>query len=208
MHGCEKIPKKTLFFLTVILIAVCILAAITFLHPLNGTTAAPEKTDSLVPRDETPGKTTTEIPRSVTIISVSQNPDTSIVRIAGWTTLPSGSEILFEIWPADIDVRKKNAGEVNGFSGKTSVFERNGSAAWSGEFDSSLWNAGEYIINAWPEESDPHYGDKKRFSLPLNDTIRNGAGTYSGNGEILLSSLSLSGTPGNPVSVTPLATPV
>jgi len=157
---------------------------------------------------ETPGKTTAEIPRSVTIISVSQNPDTSIIRIAGWTTLPSGSEILFEIWPADIDVRKKNAGEVTGFSGKTSVFERNGSAAWSGEFDAGSWTRGGYIINAWPEQLDPRYGERVMFFIPLNDTIRNSAGTYSGNGEILLTSWSLSGTPGNPVSVTPLTTPV
>jgi len=120
---------------------------------------------------ETPGKTNTEIPRSVSIISVYRNPDTGTVRIAGRTTLPSGSAILYEVWPADIDIRKKNTGEINGFSEKTRVSERNGSAVWSGEFDAGLWNAGEYIINAWPEESDPRYGDRIKFSLPLNETI-------------------------------------
>jgi len=77
---------------------------------------------------------------------------------------------------------------------------------WSVDLDIASWKNGEYIVNAWPEQSDPLYGDRKKFTLPLEDSIRTGTGKDAGNGEIILNEVIPSELPSVPDSITPLPT--
>ena len=159
-------------------------------------------------RDSGPGNTSSGITKTVSIVSVSRPSKDGMICLSGQTSLPAGSEILYEIWPANITIRKKTTDEILGISGRTITSGINGSRVWSSDLNLTSWNNGEYIINAWPEQSDPRYGDRKIFFLPVNDTIINGAGRNSGNSEIILNEVSISEVSPVPVSMTPAPTPV
>jgi hypothetical protein len=98
--------------------------------------------------------------------------------------------------------------DVDGISGRVAVMTVNGTSLWSLVVDPSSWHTGMYIINAWPEETDPGYGDRKTFAIPINGTVAHGTGIDSGNGEILLNEIERSATPAGIVVLTPAATPL
>jgi hypothetical protein len=208
MDGCEKIPKKTFFTFSVILLVVIIVIIIlTQSHSIDPRIIPPSGIVSDYPQSQNE----TGIQKKVSIVSISQQPGDRILDLSGKANLTAGSAILYEIWPANISMRKKTTDEITGSAGITTCYEQNGSVVWSVNIDIGSLDKGGYIINAWPEQFDPRYGDRKMFFIPLNDTISNGAGTYFrndfGNYKILLISLTRSTTPNTPVSVTPLLTP-
>ncbi|WP_048110963.1 hypothetical protein [Methanoregula formicica] len=200
----KEIPKKTVSFFSAILIFVVIITIIALQsYSADSLITLPSGKNS----DSSQSQNKTGILQKVSIVSVSQQPDGRIIRLSGQANLTTGSAILYEIWPANISMRKKTASEIMGSAGKTTCYQQNGSAVWSVTMDMGSWDRGGYVMNAWPEQNDPRYGDRKIFFIPINDTISNGAGTSSGNGEILLTSLSPSETSGYLVSVTPHLTP-
>lgn len=204
MDGCEKIPKKTFFIFSVILLFVIIVVIIvTQFHSIDPHITPPSGIVSDYPQSQNENG----IQKKVSIVSVSQQLGDRILDISGKANLTAGSTILYEIWPVNISMRKKTTDEITGSAGTTTCYEQNGSVVWSINIDIGSLDKGGYIINAWPEQFEPRYGDRKMFFIPLNDTISNGAGRYSKNGEILLTSLTCSTTPDTLVSVTPLLTP-
>ena len=124
--------------------------------------------------------------KTVTVISVSHQSGNDTIRLFGRADLPPGFAILYEVWPKNAVALKKTTEEISGVSGRTLAYSRNESVVWSVDVDTGSWKNGEYIVNAWPEQSDPLFGDRKKFSLPLVDTIGTGAGKDAGNGEIIL----------------------
>ncbi len=146
--------------------------------------------------------------QSVSIVSVSYLPKNGTIRISGLTHLPVGSGVMYEIWPANISTRKKTVEDVEGISGQTDSSGKEGSTFWSVDMNLTLWRPGKYIVNAWPEESDPRYGDRKMFFIRLNDTVSNGLGKDSGTGEIILYAITPSEPSSLPVSITQSQRPV
>ena len=109
------------------------------------------------------GDTGSGITKTVSIVSVSRQSEDGMIHLSGKTSLPVGSGILYEIWPADLTTRKNTADEIVGISGTSITSGIKESRVWSADLDLASWNNGEYIINAWPEQSDPRYGDRKIF---------------------------------------------
>jgi hypothetical protein len=147
------------------------------------------------------------VEKMVSIISVSRQQEDSIIHISGQTDLPAGSDVMYEIWPENIATRKKTVEDVEGISGRTTPSKGEGLTVWSIDMNLSVWRPGKYIINAWPEGSDPRYGDRKMFFIPLNDTVSNGLGKDSGTGEIILYAITPSEPSSLSVSITPKPTP-
>lgn len=202
-------PQISPFFI----VAVILLALVAFVVVLD---PLAEKAPAFSPQPETPSirtdptaphDTGTSIQKMVRIVSVSGQSTNPTIRFKGLTALPEGSGILYEIWPADISTRKITS-DVDGISGRVTVLTENGTSFWLLVIDPSSWHTGMYIINAWPEETDPRYGDRKTFAIPINRTVAQGTGIDSGNGEILLFEMEPSATPAGIVVVTPAATPV
>jgi hypothetical protein len=145
--------------------------------------------------------------KNVSIFSVTRQPEDGMIHISGLTDLPVNSGVMYEIWPADSTTRKKTVDDIEGISGRTFTYGKEGLTVWSVDLNLTVWRPGKYIINAWPEKSDPRNGDRKTFFLPLNDTIRNGLGKDSGTGEVILDEISPSELSSLPISVTPERTP-
>lgn len=205
----RKIQKKTLFLFAAILI-LAVVSLIVILQPIlkdsqisyAPVTSSEWEQTGTISKETGAGKT-----KNVTIVSVSQQPENGLIHLSGLTTLPAGSAVLYEIWPANVVARKKTTDEIQGISGKTFASKENESTVWSVDLNRSSLPDGKYIIIAWPEEFDIRYGDKKEFFLPLNETITHGAGRVSVNGEIILAEVSPSESSSVPVSMTPRPTP-
>jgi hypothetical protein len=128
-----------------------------------------------------------EFQKIVFIESLSPQSAEGTINLSGSAILPGGSGLLYEIWPGTIDARKSSDGTIDGISGLVYVHDGAASGTWSVDLDLTAWKPGKYIIIVWPvDQSDPWYGDKKVFFLPLNDTLNQGAGRLSGTGELLL----------------------
>ena len=145
--------------------------------------------------------------KTVSIVSVSRQSGDGTIRLSGSADLLSGSAILYEVWPENAVTLKKTTDEISGVSGRTLTYTRNASVVWSVDLDTASWKNGEYVVNAWPEQLDPLYGDRKKFTLPLEDSIRTGTGKDAGNGEIILNEVIPSELSSVPDSITPLPTP-
>jgi hypothetical protein len=200
-----KIISKKLFFFFVAFLTFIVIMVIIAMQPHLTDSISNSSSGNYA--DNSQPLNQTGIQKQVSILSVSQQTGDGNIRISGRTDLPAGSVILYEIWPDTIFQREKAAEEIYGSAGTTTSYEQNGSIIWSVNADAGSWDMGGYIVNAWPQKTDPRFGDRKKFFLPVIDTILNGAGKDSGKGEILLIPLSPSGTAGNGVSVTPLPTP-
>jgi hypothetical protein len=145
--------------------------------------------------------------KNVSIFSVTRQPENGAIQIFGFSDLPLGSGVMYEIWPANITTRKKTVDDIEGISGRTFTSRNEGLTVWSIDMNLTTWRPGKYIINAWPEKSDPRYGDRKMFFIPLNDTISNGLGKDSGTGEIFLYAITPSEQSSLSISITPKPTP-
>jgi hypothetical protein len=200
-------PSLFLFAAILILVVVsCIVILQPFLKdsPISTTPfTSPERDQTGIKNKET----IIGIGKTVSIVSVSQQSDDGAIHISGLTTIPGGSPVLYEVWPANVIARKATADEIFGISGKTFAYIENKSTVWSIDLNRSSLPGGNYIIIAWPEESEARYGDRKEFFLPLNETITHGSGRVSVNGVIILAELSPSEASSVPVSMTPRPTP-
>jgi hypothetical protein len=145
--------------------------------------------------------------QSVSIVAVSRQQEDGIIQISGMTDLPAGSGVMYEVLPDNILTRKKTVEDVDGISGRTAASKGEGLTPWSITINMTVWRPGKYIVNAWPEGSDPRYGDRKMFFIPLNDTVSNGLGKDSATGEIILYAITPSEPSSLPVSITPKPTP-
>jgi hypothetical protein len=205
----EKIQKIPPFLLA----AILIIATISFIIVLQLSVPNTPSPSSVVknPDGVRQGTGTTETvtvaEKMVSIVAVSRQQEDGIIQISGMTDLPAGSGVMYEIWPANISTRKKTVEDVDGISGRTAASKGEGLTPWSITINITVWRPGKYIINAWPEESDPHYGDRKMFFIPLNDTVSNGLGKDSGTGEIILYAITPSEPSSLPVFITPKPTP-
>lgn len=166
---------RILFFLfSAILIAIGIIALIVL--PAGSSILLSSMNSSVDPQS----CNETGILNEVSIVSVSQQSGTGILHLAGRTDLPAGSAILYEIWPVDLFSRKKTTTEITGSAGRTTTSNQNGRTVWTFDIDVGSWRSGGYVVRVWPERSDPRFGDRQTFFLPLNETISNEAGSGSG----------------------------
>jgi len=205
----RKIQKKTLFLFAAILI-LAVVSFIVILQPIlkdSQISSAPVTSSEGEQTGIKSKETIAGITKKVSIVSVSQQSEDGAIHFSGLTTLPAGSTVLYEIWPANVVARKKTTDEIQGISGKTFASEENESTVWSVDLNLSSLPEGKYIIIAWPEEPVASYSDKKEFFLPLKETITHGAGRVSVNGKIILAEVSPSEASLVPVSITPRPTP-
>jgi len=202
----KKMQKKPVFLIVAILFILIFIAAVFAM--LSSLTDSRMET----PAGIDPGTSYTASgpvnTKTVTVISVSHQSGNDTIRLFGRADFPPGSAILYEVWPKNAVAPKKTTEEISGVSGRTLAYSRNESVVWSVDVDTGSWKNGEYIVNAWPEQSDPLFGDRKKFSLPLVDTIGTGAGKDAGNGEIILNEVIPSNVNSVPGSLPPYPTPV
>lgn len=205
----KKIQKIPLFLIA----AILIVAFVSFVIVIQlGAPNTPSSSSIVkIPEGVRPGTGTLEtvaLPgKMVSMVSVSRQQENSVIHLSGLTDLPVGSGVMYEIWPANITMRKKTVDDIEGISGRTFASVEEGLTVWSIDVNLTAWRPGKYIIIAWPEESDPRYGDRKMFFIPLNDTVSNGLGKDSGTGEIILYTIAPSEQSSLPVSITPKSTP-
>lgn len=204
----KNIQKNRLFWLEAIfVIAIVTLVMVLISSPGSSTPSSGVKIRDGVQPDAGTTETAALLEKMVSVVSVSRQQDTGMIRFFGLTGLPTDSRVVFEIRPADIETRKKTAEDIDGITGRTSISGKDGLKGWLVDINMTFWRTGKYIINVWPEQSDPRYGDMKAFFVPLNDTIVNGAGKESASGEIILNEIFPSEQSSFPVSVTPEPTP-
>jgi hypothetical protein len=205
----EKIQKIPPFLLAAILIIA--IASFIIVLQLSALNTPSPSSGVKIPDGVRPGPGATETvavtEKMVSIVSVSRLPENGMIQISGMTNLPAGAGVMYEVLPDNILTRKKTVEDVDGISGKTAASKGEGLTVWSVDVNLTIWRPGKYIVNAWPEESDPRYGDRKMFFIPLNDTISNGLGKDSGTGEIILNAITPSEPSSLPVFITPKPTP-
>ena len=142
-------------------------------------------TASLTVLEANPDRLTTPVPASgpcqaITIGALPGRLINKSVTITGTTTLPAGTELLFRVFPAVIEV-SMNLGTPGmsasgtGAVGTVEVVRGTGDTnTWSADLDLSQFPPNEYLMNVSNDRIDPRsydtlYGDaycSKRFTLP------------------------------------------
>jgi len=206
----KKIQKKTFFYFFWVILFVLVVLIVVMYPSLNNRTIHSPAENTF--NGTEPGfglaGSDSSISKNVTIISVSRDDENALFRFSGLTNLPAGSIILYEIWPDDVIARKNTTSDIQGIAGRTVTSTDREAGLWSVEVNVTTWNEGKYFINAWPEQSDTRYGDRKIFCIPLNETIAQGAGDVSGSGEIILFEITPSEMSSGSVIRTPVPTPM
>jgi hypothetical protein len=140
-------------------------------------------TESLVVLDADADLTTQSVPdsgpcQSVSIDTLSPVMPRQKFTIHGTTSLQPGTELLFQILPAEYDLNINrdltSIGQISGATGSVTVSRGTGDTnTWSADVDLSSFPAKEYFMNISNDRIDPRtyetiYGDRfcsKRFAL-------------------------------------------
>ncbi|MDD4137759.1 MAG: hypothetical protein PHT99_07715 [Methanoregula sp.] len=105
--------------------------------------------------------------------------------ITGTTSLPAGTEILAEVYPASFeDQMGTGSGEFNGATGTITIAGSMGSSnTWAFPVDSSTFKPREYLVTVSSFKGDPSNGDyaKGDLSGTTRFTLHAGSGTAGGS---------------------------
>ncbi|MDD1694501.1 MAG: hypothetical protein LUQ71_07235 [Methanoregula sp.] len=139
-------------------------------------------TASLTVLEANADRFTTPVPvsgpcQAITIDALPGTMNNRSYTITGTTSLPAGSELLFQVIPTEFDLAVNRAGvtgSVSGATGTAGVVQGTGDTnTWSADLDLSTFPAREYLMNVSNDRMDPRtydtiYGNaycSKRFTL-------------------------------------------